>query len=176
MKRGYILGIGSNLEPEKNAGLIIERLVGRFGEILVSRIYYTAPVKIESDHRFVNFCAFVPSELAAAEFKAECVAIEIALGRDRNNPLRKILDRPADLDLLVRLVGTEASLEAAMIIPADYLAVPAEEMIAMLGLGGPLPPARGELCQVSAGGLCLGETPAAVDRDDGAGLVVIRQY
>lgn len=175
-QRGYILGVGSNLEPEKNAGLIITKLVERFGAVLISRIYYTAPVKIESDHRFVNFGVFVPTELDPAAFKAACVAIEVELGRDRNNPLRKILDRPADLDVLVRLSGEEKTLNPELIIPAEYLAEPARELVAVLGLGGKLPGARGELCPIAVGTLCLGQTPAAVDRDDRAGLVVIREY
>lgn len=177
MKPGYILGIGSNLAPEQNAGLIIEHLVERFGPIWLSRIYYTAPVQVQSTQRFVNFCVYVPTALAAPEFKAACVAIETALGRDRTNPLRKILDRAADLDVLVRLIGSERELAAETIIPAEYLAQPAREMVAMLGFGGGrVPTAGGELCPVRAGGLVLGQTPAAIDRDHGAGLVVVREY
>lgn len=173
MNPGYILGIGSNLEPEKHAALIIEHLARRFGELRISRIYYTAPEAVASSQAFVNFCAYVPTELPPPEFKAECVAIEEALGRDRSHPLRKVLDRSADLDVLARLTGQERQLAAETLCPAAYLAQPLRELLAELALA-PAVAARGGLCRISLAGEILGEAPAAVHRDDRAGLVVVR--
>lgn len=170
MKRGFLLGVGSNLAPEKNAGLVIEHLVAAFGPIYLSRIYYTAPVEIASPQAFVNFCAFIPTALREPEFKARCVAIETALGRDRSNPLRKILDRPADLDVL----ASGETLVGLTELP-DYLRQPGAELRALI-CGERVPVMQGAVCRVVAGGLYLGETPTAVDRDDGAGLVVISEY
>lgn len=170
MRRGYLLGVGSNLNPERNSALIIEGLLAAFGRLSLSRIYYTAPVEIASPQAFVNFCAFIPTTLPEAAFKARCVALEIALGRDRNNPLRKILDRPADLDVL----ATGDALPTVSELPA-YIRQPCAELVALLG-GFALPQAQGSLCRVFAFGRFLGETPTTIDRDDGSGLVGITEY
>lgn len=130
LRQGYLLGIGSNVDPERNTVLIIDRLRRSFGEILVSRIIQTEPVGMTSQHRFSNFCAYVETALEPALCKAECVAIEVELGRDRAHPMSKVRDRPADIDLLIRVNkdGSRTDLEAI----ADYLAEPATELIAIL--------------------------------------------
>ena len=48
MRQGFILGIGTNMDPERNARHIVERLVDRFGRTLVSRFHYTEPVGMDS--------------------------------------------------------------------------------------------------------------------------------
>jgi 2-amino-4-hydroxy-6-hydroxymethyldihydropteridine diphosphokinase len=171
MDRGYLLGIGTNVDPERNAPRIVERLVSRFGRILVSRFYQTAPVGMNSERWFVNFCAFIPTALEPEACKAACVAIEIALGRDRAHPASKTRDRTADIDLLAcrGADGGWRELEAA----ADYLAASAAEIVAMLTPGQAMPAARGRVRSLALGRLRLGQAPAAVDRDDGAGLVGI---
>ena len=83
-----------------------------------------------SQRRFSNFCAYVETALEPQACKAECVAIEVELGRDRAHPMSKVRDRPADIDLLIRVNkdGSRTDLEAI----ADYLAEPAAELIAIL--------------------------------------------
>ncbi len=172
---GYILGVGTNLEPEKNAALIVAHLAERFGRVLVSRFYYTDPVGIMSRHRFVNFCAFVPSDLEPTACKAVCVGIEVAMGRDRAHPACKTRDRPADIDLVGRLSMATLRADLGALSPDAYLADPCREIAAML-TGRGIPEPAGELCVVpgpGSGSCRLGETPAAVHRDDRAGLVVV---
>ena len=172
---GYILGVGTNLEPEKNAALIVANLAERFGRVLVSRFYYTDPVGITSRHRFVNFCAFVPSDLEPAACKEVCVGIEVAMGRDRTHPACKTRDRPADIDLVGRLSMASLRADLDALLPDAYLAAPCREIAAML-TGRGVPDPAGELCVVSGPGpgpFRLGEAPGTVQRDDGAGLVVV---
>ena len=83
LRQGYLLGIGSNVDPERNTVLIIDRLRRSFGEILVSRIIQTDPVGMTSQRRFSNFCAYVATTLEPEPCKAQCVAIEVELGRNR---------------------------------------------------------------------------------------------
>jgi 2-amino-4-hydroxy-6-hydroxymethyldihydropteridine diphosphokinase len=173
LTRGYILGVGTNVEPERNARRIVEHLVGSFGTVLLSRFYETAPVGMESDRPFVNFCAFVRTALAPGACKAVCVGIEVALGRDRTHPRAKTRDRTADLDLLVRYRADGSRVRLQPV--AGYLARPAAELAAILSPGRAVPPAGGRVRAVAAGGARLGEAPAAVDRDDRAGLVVVGQ-
>src|SRR5687767_14296669 len=98
--QGYLLGIGTNLDPERNVPAIVEALLQGFGRILLRRFYQTLPIGMESTKPFINFCAFVSTDLGPEACKAACIAIEIALGRDRSHPASKTRDRPADLDLL----------------------------------------------------------------------------
>ena len=128
---GYVLGIGSNLDPQCNARRIVEHLRQRFGEILLSRFHVTEPVGMESQRPFVNFCAFVPTGLEPAACKADCIAIELALGRDREHPASKTRDRPADIDLLLHIRADGGRIELEPI--PSYLAEPAAEIMAQLG-------------------------------------------
>lgn len=165
------------MEPEKNAALIVANLAERFGRVLVSRFYYTDPVGMTSRYRFVNFCAFVPSDLEPAACKEVCVGIEVAMGRDRAHPACKTRDRPADIDLVGRLSMASLRADLDALLPDAYLADPCGEIAAML-TGRDIPEPAGELCVVSGPGpgpapFRLGEAPAAVHRDDGAGLVVV---
>ncbi|NUB29690.1 hypothetical protein GAY30_33540 [Azospirillum brasilense] len=174
---GYILGIGTNVEPDLNAARIAARLANLFGSVLLSRFYRTAPVGMTSAHPFVNYCAYVPSTLEPACCKGLCVEIELALGRDRAHPCCKTRDRPADIDLIGR-VGRAIPLDGlAALRPDAYLAAPFAEITALL-TGRPVPPPRGELCITATlgcrgGSPRLGEAPATVHRDDGAGLIVV---
>lgn len=171
MREGYLLGIGTNLDPERNALRIVERLVARFGRILLSRLYATAPVGMASGRTFLNFCAFAATELEPAAMKALCVGIEVELGRDRSHPGSKTRDRPADIDLQIRFLADGSRVVLEEIPP--YLAAPADEILALLSPGEPVPPAGADVRVLASGSLRLGETPAAVDRDDGAGLIVV---
>jgi 2-amino-4-hydroxy-6-hydroxymethyldihydropteridine diphosphokinase len=149
----------------------LERLLRTFGTTVVSRFYETAPVGMESERSFINFCAFARTGLEPAACKAACVAIEVELGRDRTHPSRKTRDRAADIDLLTRVGadGRQVQLEPV----ADYLAQPAAEIVAILSPGRTVLVARGCVRAFTVGGSRLGEAPAAVDRDDRAGLMVV---
>ena len=127
---------------------------------------------MDSAEPFINFCAFVKTALEPEACKEACVAIEIELGRDRTHPSSKTRDRPADIDLLIRLCGDGHPVELQPV--PDYLAPPTAEILAALSPGQPVPTARGCVRSVRLGGLQLGETPTSVDRDDGAGLIVVR--
>jgi 2-amino-4-hydroxy-6-hydroxymethyldihydropteridine diphosphokinase len=104
--------------------------------------------------------------------KAACVALEIALGRDRTHPSSSTRDRPADIDLLIRIDHTGSRVELEPV--AAYLAQPTAEILAMLSPCQTVPGANGRIRAVTLGGLRLGEAPATIDRDDRTGLIVVR--
>jgi 2-amino-4-hydroxy-6-hydroxymethyldihydropteridine diphosphokinase len=165
---GYIVGVGTNIEPERNSLAVLDKLAARFGSIIVSRMYYTDPVGMKSLGRFINFSVYVRSHLAPRPFKAVCTGIEIQLGRNRSDPNSKTSDRPADIDLLVEVPCKELATVSAG--DNAYLLQPTSEIIAVL-LETPVPGAKGELCVIAP----LGDTPTTVDHDDRAGLIVIGQ-
>lgn len=176
---GYILGIGTNLDPDRNAARIAAHLADVFGGVLLSRFYRTAPVGMASAHAFVNYCAYVPSALDPSCCKGLCVGIELALGRDRAHPGCKTRDRPADIDLIGRVNRSFPADGLAALRPDAYLAAPFAEIVALL-TGRPVPPPRGDLCATTIPGCRLGsprlgEAPATVHRDDGTGLIVVPQ-
>jgi 2-amino-4-hydroxy-6-hydroxymethyldihydropteridine diphosphokinase len=166
---GYVVGVGSNIQPEHNSLAVLDKLATLFGPIVVSRMYYTDPVGMKSFARFINFCAFVRTNLDPQQFKAVCSRIEIDLGRNRSDPGSKTADRPADIDLLAE-VSCKEELAPVNLAGSAYLLQPTREVLAVL-LETPVPEAKGELCVISP----LGDMPTTVDHDDRAGLIMIRQ-
>lgn len=95
-----LFSIGSNLNPAENFAYALEKLVARYQKLLLSRILETTPVGMNSQKQFWNAVgAFVTSE-TDAEIKNFFNQLELKVGRDRNDPQRKIKDRGLDLDIL----------------------------------------------------------------------------
>lgn len=97
---GYLLGIGSNIDPENNIAEIIRQLLGHFPQLALSRILKIPPIGMNSHRDFLNLVVFIETDINEAALKTICNEIEVRLGRDRTDPSRKIKDRPADLDIL----------------------------------------------------------------------------
>ena len=60
---------------------------------------------MHSCHDFLNCLLIVESELDIAPLKQRFVALEVAHGRDRSDPLCKVHDRPLDIDILASSPG-----------------------------------------------------------------------
>lgn len=98
----YLCSIGSNLEPAQHVGQAVAELLARFGHLRLSSVIQTKPVGMHSHHDFLNCLFIIESELSLPQLKAEFVLMELAHGRDRNNPLCKVADRPLDIDILAQ--------------------------------------------------------------------------
>lgn len=96
----YYLSIGTNIEPEANAVRISTALARVFGKFSLYPFVYTTPVAMKSSKAFLNSLAIISSEHDTDAVKLQLNAIEIALGRDRQDPLRSEKDRSADIDIL----------------------------------------------------------------------------
>ena len=93
-----VLGIGSNLDPEKNSLLALAAILREFDVERMSSIFETPSVGAGTGARsYYNACIVVRSERDHSELKASVRAIESELGRTReqNNPYRTI-----DIDIL----------------------------------------------------------------------------
>jgi 2-amino-4-hydroxy-6-hydroxymethyldihydropteridine diphosphokinase len=94
-----IIGIGSNIEPEKN----IEAAMGIVGYehdlIAVSKFARTSPIDIEDQPDFLNGAAKIKTDLSEIEFNNYLKGVEDQLGRDRTLP--KFGPRTIDLDIVV---------------------------------------------------------------------------
>lgn len=172
MQRGFLLGIGSNLEPEANVPRILQRLNAVFGEVWISSVQPTAPLGMDTQNAFLNFAAFVPTDGTAEALKPLLNQIEEGLGRDRTDPDKKIKDRTADIDIL-RPLDPETRLNAADLPPEAYLRPSCAELAVALGLmpaGVVPPPAPGVSLRLDH--QIVGPAPARI-RLDSEGRVMV---
>jgi 2-amino-4-hydroxy-6-hydroxymethyldihydropteridine diphosphokinase len=107
------IALGSNLAsgfglPEAN----LREAVGRLGVLgsvtAVSSFYATAPVGYLDQPQFLNAAVLLESELGPVELLRALLAIEAAMGRERDPAIPKG-PRVIDLDLLLCLSDEEAA-------------------------------------------------------------------
>lgn len=97
MTKKAFVSLGSNIEPEKNLPLAVERLA-KIGEILaVSMVYQNPAVGPTPQPDFLNAAVLIDTDLEPLEIWAELREIEAALGRVRSED--KYAPREIDLDL-----------------------------------------------------------------------------
>jgi len=97
MARVY-LSIGSNIEPDKNIRICLERLRESFGRLEISTIYRCAAVGFEGDP-FLNLVVGLKTGLGPKALFDRLRALEEQLGRRRD--VAKFSDRCIDIDLLL---------------------------------------------------------------------------
>lgn len=94
-----IIGLGSNIDAEKNIRKALAILSEKFELQKVSRFLKTNPIGITDQPDFINGAAKIKTGLDKKALKYELKAIENLLGRDRAQP--KFGPRVIDLDILV---------------------------------------------------------------------------
>jgi 2-amino-4-hydroxy-6-hydroxymethyldihydropteridine diphosphokinase len=92
------LGLGSNIEPEKNLRLAVDRLRSRFGELVLSNVYQSKALGFSGDD-FLNLVARIDTDLPVADLVAALDAIHDESGRESG--CAKFVARPLDIDLLL---------------------------------------------------------------------------
>jgi len=97
-KHECIIGIGSNIDPEKNiaSALFILRKEQEF--ITVSLLIKTSPIGIPDQPDFLNGAAKLFTEMELADFTSYLKGIEDRLKRNRTAP--KYGPRTIDLDIV----------------------------------------------------------------------------
>ncbi len=96
----YLCSIGSNIDPHIHVSRALAELFVNVGPLRLSSVIRTKPVGMHSSHDFLNCLLVVESPLDAARLKQYFIALELAHGRDRGDPLCKVHDRPLDIDIL----------------------------------------------------------------------------
>ena len=92
------LGIGSNIDREKNIlGGLIE-LKSRYGELMVSPVYESKAFGFEGDD-FYNLVVGFKTEISVDEIKTQLKDIEYQFGRQANE--KRYSSRTLDIDLLL---------------------------------------------------------------------------
>ncbi|MGL4250982.1 MAG: 2-amino-4-hydroxy-6-hydroxymethyldihydropteridine diphosphokinase [Aeromonas sp.] len=111
----YLCSIGSNLDPHTHVSAALAELAVHFGPLQLSSVIRTKPVGMHSCHDFLN-CLFVAESTSSTQqLKQLFVAMELAHGRDRSDPLCKVHDRPLDIDILA--CSTEGNFATARVDP-----------------------------------------------------------
>lgn len=160
-RQGYLLGLGSNIDPLHNMAEMVTALLRGFKELKISRVLKIPPVGMNSHRDFLNAIIFVETDLSQIELKAFCNQIEIHLGRDRDDPLSKTKDRPADIDILRALNLPEEADIAVSSITDEYFLYPIiRELLSYLNDTAEVPPPAGVLIETPE--LRFGETATTI--------------
>lgn len=97
MARVYV-GLGSNIERERNLRAAVRALREHFGSLILSPVYESRPIGFEGEN-FYNLVATVDTAETPETVVAVLHAIEQHLGRRRG--ATRYLSRTIDLDLLL---------------------------------------------------------------------------
>ena len=92
------LGLGSNIEAEKNLRMGIRELGARYGELAISPVYRSRAVGFEGPD-FLNLVVGLSTTASPLEVQAQIEAIHRVAGRHRGD--KKFASRPLDIDLLL---------------------------------------------------------------------------
>lgn len=167
-RQGYLLGLGSNINPLENMAGMVTALLREFDALDISRVLEIPPVGMNSHRDFLNTIIFVETDLSQMELKTFCNQIEISLGRDREDPLSKTKDRPADIDILCALNLPEEADIAVSSITDEYFLYPIiRELLGFLNDTSEISPPPGVLIQTPD--LSFGETAATIHWNRSAG-------
>lgn len=169
VSRGYLLGLGSNINPRESFADIIHLLLKCFGHIHLSRVLDIPPVGMNSHRYFLNAVAFIDTEMCESDLKNICNQVEISLGRDRDDPDSKTKDRPADLDILTFIKSADDWQRSASSITDEYFLYPLiDELRAYLtGCRQSATLQQGQ--RLETDGLAFGETATTIYRDGDTG-------
>ncbi|HBV20120.1 MAG TPA: 2-amino-4-hydroxy-6-hydroxymethyldihydropteridine diphosphokinase [Nitrosomonas sp.] len=94
-----IIGIGSNINPEKNTRAALAIMKREIDVQGISTWTKTAPIGITSQNDFINGAVKVRTAMSREAFKKYLKKLENKLGRDRSLP--KFGPRVIDLDIIV---------------------------------------------------------------------------
>jgi len=94
-----IIGIGSNIEADKNIREALKLLDSGFNGTEVSEMVKTKPLGIENQPDFVNGAVKIKTEMEQNQLQQYLKEVENRLGRDRSAP--KFGPRTIDLDIVV---------------------------------------------------------------------------
>ncbi len=97
MSARVYIGLGSNVDREKNIRRAIDEMRQVFGGLVLSPVYESAAVGFDGND-FLNLVAGFKTENELAEVVKALRNIEDKLGRDRTQP--RFSPRPIDLDIL----------------------------------------------------------------------------
>lgn len=138
MTRAFI-GIGSNIEPEKNVRAAVRSLAQQTHVAGISMVYCTGALDRPEQPHYFNCVVEIETEAPHAEVKRGILRpIENSLGRKRSKD--KYAPRTIDLDLILYgdlvVDGGDVKLPDPEILERPFLAIPLFELAPDLVLAG----------------------------------------
>jgi len=121
--QAYLVGMGSNIEPERHLAAAAAAIRDRFPAAVFSKVYRSPAVGMQDAADFLNACCLVVGEAERVELADWLKGLEDAQGRDRS--LGSWRPRTLDLDLL--MAGDEVLDDELFRYAHAY--VPARELI-----------------------------------------------
>ena len=112
MSEMVYVGIGSNVEADRNVQLALAEMQSAFGTLVISPVYQSAAVGFIGDD-FLNLVVGFESTQSVLEVVDDLRQLEDKLGRDRTQP--RFSKRPIDLDII--LFGDLICDEAGVQVP-----------------------------------------------------------
>ena len=94
-----VIGIGSNIEPERNVAAAVDRIAADHELLARSRFVMTKPVGPPGQAEFLNGAILIRTGLSRSELRAYLRRVEKDSGRVRTSD--RYAPRPIDLDILV---------------------------------------------------------------------------
>ena len=98
----YLVGLGSNLEPEFNITKAHQEIALQVSILDHSPVLINPPCGTSFQFTFHNQILLIQSEHSSAHLKALFERIEISMGREPKSPERRLKDRPIDIDILAQ--------------------------------------------------------------------------
>ncbi len=128
-----VIGLGSNLEPERHLPLVLVELARVLEVTAVSAIYASEPVGAPGSPPFLNAAVKAATDLSPERLKSEVLRpLETALGRrrtgDRNAPRTIDLDLLLYGDLVVEDLGSGMRVPDPALLARAHVAIPAAEV------------------------------------------------
>jgi len=122
LKRPVLIGMGSNIEPERHLCAAAGAIRERFPDAVFSSVYRSAAVGMDNAADFLNACCLIDTVMEFARLNAWLKQLEDAHGRDRSQGSWK--SRTLDLDVLMwgdKVVGDDLYRYAHVYVPAAEL-------------------------------------------------------
>lgn len=94
-----IIGIGSNIDAERNITEMLNRLSAKFEIVKISKFMQTKPIGITDQADFTNGAVQIRTEMGLESLSLYLKNLEDQLGRDRTQA--KFGPRNIDLDILI---------------------------------------------------------------------------
>jgi 2-amino-4-hydroxy-6-hydroxymethyldihydropteridine diphosphokinase len=102
MMNYYLIGLGSNIQPERNISSACKEITSYLDILNQSAVLINPPCGNTLNFTFHNQILLIHSLKTAAELKSLFETIEIKLGREPKCPERKLKDRTIDIDILAQ--------------------------------------------------------------------------
>jgi 2-amino-4-hydroxy-6-hydroxymethyldihydropteridine diphosphokinase len=110
MMNYYLIGLGSNIQPERNISRAYKEIANYLDILNQSTVLINPPCGNTLNFTFHNQILLIHSLKTATELKSLFETLEIKLGREPKCPERKFKDRTIDIDILSQTETAEEAL------------------------------------------------------------------